>query len=763
MEASSALLPGSPEVLGLAGSVPLGVIITPLAPLPTAEPLRRDVLRCAACAGVICEHCRLDGSAWICALCGHCNKHTAQSGPLQRRPVLSADAVEYAPLDTQPGNASSGAVRISIPDAPVPSITALLVDESASGAQLAAVRRALTDALPELSRADSHLALISYGAAVSVYRLGEPTEPAVPSAVVLPADAPDGASIGVLRAGAAQHVAPAQLGATAALAALEALAPPPDADDAASPGGPSAHGIVGALEVALQLIHLASAPPPSRLRATLVVISAGEWTGGDALADLGSRLCARHATVHVAADSLRPLGMRAMRRLLLPCNGSALLTRGAHDDAAEAERIERHVAETLARSAGRAYAAEIEIRTSRNLEVDQIAGPVSARAARAEAANGPAGAADSAGGIVAREPICAIAALDATTSICTLLTPCAPSPDERGCVQAVVTYTTGTGERRLRARTICLRVAADAPSLVRALDPRRTALLWARQLVLRCAESGGDGVGFEEAVDAAARSLVARRDAGGALGSALGVLGALGGARRAECPRALEPLLAWLYALRRSGAASARVGGGGDAMELHRHLLLGASPDAARRLVAPRLWRLADADARGADAHGADIACEWRGLDGHVDTTVSADGRAGSADAAGGAGAGGAPMRLRLDEVPAADLQLLALAELLLDAGTELIVWRDGDRGGAGDTPPLLRLARVLARSRSPPASVVLATAGTPSARWMVCRLAPCRRDAPSAQHGACPASLARLPTLERARRASARGRTPAG
>ena len=382
MEASSALLPGSPEVLGLAGSAPLGVIITPLAPLPTAEPLRRDVLRCAACAGVICEHCRLDGSAWICALCGHCNEHTAHSDPLQRRPELSADAVEYAPLDTQPGNASSGAVRISIPDAPVPSITALLVDESASGAQLTAVRRALTDALPELSRPDSHLALISYGAAVSVYRLGEPTEPAVPSAVVVPADAPDGASIGVLRAGAAQHVAPAQLGAAAALAALEALAPPPDADDAASPGRPSAHGIVGALEVALQLIHLASAPPPSRLRATLVVISAGEWTGGDALADLGSRLCARHATVHVAADSLHPLGMRAMRRLLLPCNGSALLTRGAHVDAAEAERIECHVAETLVRSAGRAYAAEIEIRTSRNLEVDQIVGPVSARAAR---------------------------------------------------------------------------------------------------------------------------------------------------------------------------------------------------------------------------------------------------------------------------------------------------------------------------------------------------------------------------------------------
>ena len=64
------------------GALPLGVALTPLAPLPDDLVLVRDALRCEQCGGFIGPHCEIVPGSWRCGLCGAENRSlTLATGP----------------------------------------------------------------------------------------------------------------------------------------------------------------------------------------------------------------------------------------------------------------------------------------------------------------------------------------------------------------------------------------------------------------------------------------------------------------------------------------------------------------------------------------------------------------------------------------------------------------------------------------------------------------------------------------------------------
>ena len=164
----------------------------------------------------------------------------------------------------------------------------------------------------------------------------------------------------------------------------------------------------------------------------------------------------------------------------------------------------------------------------------------------------------------------------------------------------------------------------------------------------------------------------------------------------------LHALLQGLYRLRRS--AVTRFLGDADSSEQLRLLLLTAPHAAASVAVSPRL-------------HAAQLS----------------------------AGA------LLLSELPPIDLAMRPSALLLLDAHTELYVWRGAAVPDYGAVEALEAKAHAIALSRVPSASVLSIAEGAPLERCLLCRLEPSRLDPPdvhaaSATAGAAAGAL--TPTL---------------
>lgn len=89
-------------------------------------------------------------------------------------------------------------------------------------------------------------------------------------------------------------------------------------------------------------------------------------------------------------------------------------------------------------------------------------------------------------------------------------------------------------------------------------------------------------------------------------------------------------------------------------------------------------------------------------------------------------------------EVVAADVQLLPDAWLLLDMGTELVLW-EGQRAPKEISEIIWRFACALAAQRHPEPRLVRTAEADPLESLILSRLEPCRKDSPEVQREACP------------------------
>jgi hypothetical protein len=207
---------------------PSGVVIKPLAADSAAALLHRDALRCGKCGALINKFCCLERGAFGCALCGEHNKAlalAATAAELRLQPELAHAAVEYAD-PTQPPSADGASAA--------PSFTIFVVDECASAAQLDPLRAAVDEWIQDAPAGSERLlALISYGATVSLYML-TPPHAQRPAAIVFPGGVIGRAEQALLGAKGSLCVVPAHLAADPLLAALAALTPAREPADLAA-------------------------------------------------------------------------------------------------------------------------------------------------------------------------------------------------------------------------------------------------------------------------------------------------------------------------------------------------------------------------------------------------------------------------------------------------------------------------------------------------------------------------------------------------
>jgi hypothetical protein len=223
---TSALLPTGD--LADEAALPVGLTLSPLAPLFDRAVLHREPVRCATCKGFLGPHCSIERTrgTWRCGLCGVENRNAKSVGPLGLSDAgeaaeLHEPAVEYV-LHGRPGQPMTSAASV---------VVFFLVDETCDEGALRDLLVAARDAVPLLPP-DALVGLLSFGRAVSVYLLAQPASVAEESspieALTLPAsDAPLPWELEALIARAAHALAPRHACYTRLLRAFEALHPPP--------------------------------------------------------------------------------------------------------------------------------------------------------------------------------------------------------------------------------------------------------------------------------------------------------------------------------------------------------------------------------------------------------------------------------------------------------------------------------------------------------------------------------------------------------
>ena len=197
------------KTLANAGSLPLGALVSPFAPVavgaPAEEPaLRRDPARCARCAAFVSPFCAVDtaNGMWRCCFCG-CDNSDAMfavgaPGAAAGFPELTRVDVEYLtdaapaavgiggdlrPLvgtggDASPLGSVSGAGSASTTPAVV-----FVVDESMDDDECASLRRSLLRCVRGADPS-TRVGFLTYAAAVAAYDLSVTT--GVAAAEVLP-------------------------------------------------------------------------------------------------------------------------------------------------------------------------------------------------------------------------------------------------------------------------------------------------------------------------------------------------------------------------------------------------------------------------------------------------------------------------------------------------------------------------------------------------------------------------------------------------
>ena len=528
----------------LGHAIPVGVILSPLAPLPDSLVLRRDALCCTACHGYIGPHCVASSGSWKCGLCATVNRSLTLEGGTH--PELHESVVEYV-LRPPPrverfvsgrrkaeehAAAVAAAADASSGQAP-PTVTFFLVDDTAGAAAMADVLAAVRAALPLLPP-DSLLGLLCFGRAVSVYLLGQGDEAqahGLVEALVLPAaDAPVEWELRRLKAlsppsgegGSVSALGTRDACGLHLLRALEAMqqthagprAPwlrrrPTDADaDADADADSGSRGLVAAVDVALDLLALWAGPtppcgqlvvcglagppnygpgalpaPPRGLgRTELLPRTPARDAALAALKGTGTRLARAGLTALVACAGGAACDVEALHALLLPCGGELALMRRPGTEATRSALC-RAMADALGGAGWRASRGRLTVRCSGGLAVDRVIGGALPFDPSTDCADGDEAAADGVCYIGSMQPAtCLSLSLDVSGVA-------AAGEGRYGVVQAAVRYVTAAGEHRLRTCTARALLTAHTGEWLSSLAVAPTALLACRLAAIDAADS----------------------------------------------------------------------------------------------------------------------------------------------------------------------------------------------------------------------------------------------------------------------------------
>ena len=617
---TSSLLP-SASIAGGDDALPVGLTLTPLAPLPEDLVLRRDVLRCERCAGYIGPHCDVFHGSWRCGLCATENRTlNLSTSPTQQPAELTSSVVEYVlrpPPRVAPRKKKEECA---------PGVVVFLVDDTAGADALADVLAAVRASLPLLPP-DALVGLIAFGRVISIYTLDETSESASSGgadALVLPADEPPVQwELDRLAEIAPSVLAPRGEGDSLLVRALEALQPPPPLRAAIdghkssrrAPGdeGRSPRGMLAAIDLALDVIALSTEargvpPPPSGL--LIIAGLSGAPTLGvgaipipprhgghpprtaerdaavDALRDAGGRLARAGLAPILACSGTGSFDLEALRALALPSGGSIALMRRPGPEAAAT--LGAHFAELLGAVGRRGAAGALTVRCSHDMSVSQVVGCAASFNPAVDAADGDADG----------DGVCFLGAMHPATTLSLILDVSAVSDEytrsarsPAGVVQAALRYTRADGERRLRIYVARAPFASTTDEWLRALDLDATALLAARTAALaasRVEKDDRDANALAQRADAIAQNWV-RCYAVPRLGVRKGWLWdatTTVGYDASAVPN-LAALLRRLHRLRSSPAACANDDVDVDAAHAARFLLLTAPAPIAARIAMP--------------------------------------------------------------------------------------------------------------------------------------------------------------------------------
>ncbi|CAI5496216.1 unnamed protein product [Closterium sp. Naga37s-1] len=267
---------------------------TSAAPASSQPPpvVRHAPLRCAFCGACVCLYSAIAPATgdWRCALCGRPNMSgghylLAEGETLEGWPELGARVVDYVEAGGGARGAGEGGVGGGASEAVLGAPVVVVVDEGLDAACMGGVRAALTAMLQHLPSA-TRIAIITFGAALSLFDLSPSASPLLASADCFPAThALPAATLAALLLGRAQHLAPIAACLPSAQAVIASLRP----CRAATPPLARARALGPAVDLALALLR---GPAPALPRA-----SQRRWSGAARVVVL----CGGPATVGAGA------------------------------------------------------------------------------------------------------------------------------------------------------------------------------------------------------------------------------------------------------------------------------------------------------------------------------------------------------------------------------------------------------------------------------------------------------------------------------
>ncbi|CAI7801969.1 unnamed protein product [Closterium sp. NIES-53] len=674
---------------------------TSAAPSSSQPPpvVRHAPLRCAFCGACVCLYSAIAPATgdWRCALCGRPNMSgghylLAEGETLEGWPELGARVVDYVEAGGGARGAGEGGVGGSASEAVLGAPVVVVVDEGLDAACMAGVRAALTAMLQHLPSA-TRIAIITFGASLSLFDLSPSASPLLASADCFPAThALPAATLAALLLGRAQHLAPIAACLPSAQAVIASLRP----CRAATPPLARARALGPAVDLALALLRgPAPALPRAHQRrwsgaARVVLLCGGPATvGTGAVAEgiegvgegeerqreqaarrhyeaLGREARRMGAVVDVFSGG--PLLVRVPALLpLAALSGGALVPLDEFSPTA--------FPPLLLRALSRIVGAEgsLEVRCSPEVAVTRVIGP-----AEAEEGGGRRGAGGEEGFPEDSATAVALLSVDEEAAVAVSMELVEDLTRHHVFFQFLCRFRLLNHDLVTRVVSVRLPVAASLPVYLASVHEPTAALLIAKRTVL-AAPTAREAGEMRAWVDARARDLALK-------------LGGVAQHNRSllQFPHQLPRVAEALYEVRRSPVLGRHVASEWERQAL-RALLLRAGGEAALRMVLPSLLMF----------------------------------RAGHAT--------------QFVEVPPSDLALTSDAALVLDHGTDMLIWLGAHLAPDEPTRRGVEAAcRQLAaqlmggpggRGRFPAPRVLCFTEGTPEAALMTARLTPTHKD----------------------------------
>eukprot|EP00850_Spirogloea_muscicola_P015664 SM000122S25771 [mRNA] locus=s122:246584:251015:+ [translate_table: standard] len=670
-----------------------------------APPLvRRAPLRCRRCGAYSNLYCRVAPRTgeWTCVLCSMANfgdgEYMLTPGEdFGAWPELGSRVVDYIDVGARRYSAASDAAMA----APV----IFVIDEALDEPYLRSLQASLQGVLGALPPS-TRVALVSYGASVSVYDLS--VSGAACADVLSGAEPPSVEALESLHYGSGVYLAPLHACLPIASAVLASLRPS-RARRVAEADRPRCLG--AAVEVALALVRgPATDLPRAAMRRTggssrLIVCAGGPATRGPgAIAVPEGHATFPHSEERAMAHMER-LGHEARRlecavdllcagtcpvrvRLLQPLAARSGGTLVLHDDFGTA--FGANVYRSIARTEG--SRGMLEARASKGFAVSRVIGPVDAAAEnRSTSSSSVASTSDQFSDVNRNTLALGLLSVERNQGIALAMELVDDFWEEFAYFQFVARFTS-TGQAVVtRVVTVRLPSTESVSAYLASVDNTVAACLIAKKVVLE-ASTAVDAVELRGSLDERVKDMAAK------FGKAMPK------GRLWRFPNELSSLPEHLFHLRR-GPLLGSIVGHEDERAVLRAIFLQADYDLSLRMVAPRLLL---------HHHGG-----------------------------------------KFEELPAADLALQSDVAFVLDHGTDIFIWLgsavafDESKYSAA-TAACNALAQELSEKRFPMPRVLCFTEGSSQARYVMARLIPAHKDPPYEQEAHFP-QLRTLTPMQRA------------